>query len=105
MIDQTSRWFDESNPNWSATDDINETFLRTKQHYVNHLLQAKGHLLLNDVYHELGFEPTAPGSVLGWSVMVNKDSFIEFDFIRMEAGYAIDFNIDGVVFHEIGKAP
>lgn len=106
MIDQTSKFFDEDNPNWVANTDMNEVFLRTVQHMVNHRLAARGHLLLNDVYEVLGYEATAPGSVLGWSQQVNNDTFIEIDFIVMAEGrIALDFNVDGVVFHEIGRKP
>jgi hypothetical protein len=106
MIDQTSKWFDESCPSWSASPDMNEVFLRTVQNHMNHHLRAKGHILLNDVYQALGFEATAPGSVLGWSQQVNNDTFVEFDFISMAEGrIALDFNVDGVVFHEIGRKP
>lgn len=106
MIDQTSKFFDEDNPNWSPVGDINEMFLRMTQDLMNHDLARKGHILLNDVYQALGFEATAPGSVLGWSQQVNNDTFIELDFIRMAEGrIALDFNVDGVVFHEIGRKP
>lgn len=106
MIDQTSRWFDESNPNYMAKEEHNELFLLTVQNLANHRLGAEGHLLLNDVYQMLGFEASAPASVLGWSQQVNKETFVEFDFISMAEGrIAIDFNVDGVVFHEIGRKP
>lgn len=106
MIDQTSCWFDEDNPNWQPSLEMNEMFLAMTQNYMNHALRAKGHILLNDVYQALGFEATAPGSVLGWSQQVNPDTFIEFDFINMAEGRtALDFNVDGVVFHEIGRKP
>lgn len=106
MIDQISRWFDKGNPNWSRSGDVNEMFLRTTQNVMNRDLQRKGHILLNEVYELLGFEATAPGSVLGWSQQVNNDTFVEFDFISMaEGAIALDFNVDGVVFHEIGRKP
>lgn len=105
MIDQTSRWFNEDNPNWSPDDDVNAAFLQINQDLANQKLRTRGHLLLNEVYEALGFEASAPASVFGWSQQVNNDTFVEFDFIRMEAGFAIDFNVDGVVFHEIGRKP
>lgn len=106
MIDQTSRWFDNDSSYWCGSEDQNEMFLRTTQNLANHQLKVRGHLLLNDVYQMLDLEATAPGSVLGWSQQVNKDTFIEFDFMTMAHGrIAIDFNVDGVVFHEIGRKP
>jgi hypothetical protein len=108
MIDQTSRWFDKGNPKWSNNHETNEMFITMTQNLMNHRLEVEGHILLNDVYQALGFEATAPGSVLGWSQQVNNGTFIEFDFdfINMAEGrIALDFNVDGVVFHEIGRKP
>jgi len=105
MIDQTSRWFDDKSICWSSRIDLNKVFLQTQENAANHKLKTRGHLLLNEVYEALGLEPTAPGSVLGWSQQVNKNTVVEFKWMVMDQGrIAIDFNVDGVVFHEIGRA-
>lgn len=106
MIDQTSCWFDEKSRHWHPDDELNDMFLRMMQEQINRKLRARGHLLLNDVYEILGLEATAPGSVLGWSQQVNNETFVEFEMVRTAQGrIAIDFNVDGVVFHEIGRKP
>ena len=106
MINQTSCWFDQTSIAWRPDPEVNEVFLRALENQQNHILRYKGHLLLNDVYEALGLEATAPGSVLGWSQQVNNDTHVEFDFMVVEEGrIAIDFNVDGVVFHEIGRKP
>ena len=60
--DITSQW----SPRDNTTGDINLMFARQKLNWMNEKLNAYGHVFLNDVYEELGFEPTKAGQVVGW---------------------------------------
>lgn len=102
--------FDESNPHWKRNAEYNRMFLQTQQNYLQHLLQARGHVFLNEAYDQLGFEHTTAGSVVGW-LMGNGDNFIDFgldkprsaEFINgHERSIVIDFNVDGVIHHLLG---
>jgi hypothetical protein len=108
-----SKYFDESNVNFSRTPDFNHAFLKGQQDYANNRLQAKGYLFLNDVYDSLGFQRTQPGQVVGWLAKTDEgDGYIDFGIydIANEASRAfvngieevvlLDFNVDGVILNK-----
>lgn len=110
-----SRFFEQSNQNWSPQPEYNMLFLRCQQNYANDRFHAKGHLMLNDVYDLLGMERTKEGCVVGW-VLDNGDNYVDFgifdghnmdkfyDFVTgKEGGIWLDFNVDGLVYDLIGK--
>lgn len=103
--------FREGNPNWNNVPEYNYLFLRGIQNQCNDMLQARGHLLLNDVYDELGFERTKAGMVVGWLVNGKGDGYVDFgifddkdalrihDFITGREGELyLDFNVDGNIY-------
>lgn len=107
--------FDQSNPNWQPQAEYNRTFIMLKQCWANEKLRAKGHLFLNDVYEDLGMEPTPAGQIVGWVLGGNGkttagDGYVDFglfnpqteeilDFMRGEEGSVwLDFNVDGPVW-------
>ena len=102
--------FDEYNPNWNKDASLNNVFLRRALNYLNNKLQAQGYLFLNDVYKELGFEPTKAGQIVGWIANnPNGDGYIDFgldrninkqkaEFINgLERSVILDFNPDGPI--------
>lgn len=113
-----ARVFDENNRRWSRNDILaTRSFLQAQQNYLNDLLQARGHVFLNDAYDVLGMERSKAGAVVGW-VKNNKsgDNFIDFglfysadpvmrDFMMLEdtKGIVIDFNVDGVVYELLDR--
>lgn len=112
-----AKFFDESNPNWERTSSAhNQTFVSVQRQYANDLLDARGHVLLNDVYEMLGFPRTSEGAVVGWlrnnHAGDNYISFGVFDHdIYMGQQFAngnersvlLDFNVDGVIYDKIGE--
>lgn len=108
----TSRFFDESNPNWDPNPSFNLMFLKGMQNRLNDILHTRGHLFLNEVYDALGFAHTAEGALLGW-VMGAGDGYIDFGlyddtkentrrFINGDTNIILlDFNHDGVIFDKI----
>lgn len=101
------REFNESNIHYEKTAEFNRIFLECQQRYLNHKLQARGHVFLNEVYEAIGFEPTKAGQLVGW-VWKNKDgdNYIDFglyeahahEFVMgVEPALCIDFNVDGVI--------
>lgn len=105
------RYFGPENPNWDPSKQAAEAFLVANQNYFNDLLEARGHVFLNEVYDALGFPRTSAGQVVGW-VKGNKDGYISFMPSRHEdiyddegnlyAAWILDFNVDGVVFDMLG---
>ena len=103
--------FDETNNNWSADEDLSMLHLKCQQQYANDILQTRGHIFLNEVYKMLGFPHTPAGAVTGW-VKGNGDDFVDFNIFEGtfegedEKGHtvtkwALDFNVDGVMYDKI----
>lgn len=113
-----ARFFREGNVNWSPTPEYNIMFVRGIQNWANDKLQAQGHLLLSEVYDEFRFERTHASTEVGWILEgpYSKDGYVDFgvfddrslsrfyDYVTGKEGeLLIDFNVDGVVNHLIGK--
>lgn len=105
------RCFDETSRCWEKDPEFNMVFLRNMQSYMNDRLQARGHLFLNTVLEELGFEETRAGAVCGWVVNGDGDGYVDFRMFEPENSRAInnlerciwlDFNVDGNI---VGRIP
>ena len=109
---QYARFFAEDSVNWTKEPEYNMMFLKCQQQYANDLLNARGHVFLNEVYDMLGIDRSQAGSVVGW-VKNNKDSYIDFNifdgtsdakiaFVNgWEKSILLDFNVDGVIYNMI----
>lgn len=116
---QYARFFDELCDYWERNPEYNLTFLRCQQMYANDLLQARGHVFLNEIYDRLGIERTSAGQVVGWVLNgPNSDGYIDFgiwdpnndraiDFVNgREGAILLDFNVDGPIHYildELGR--
>lgn len=111
--------FDECNPNWEKSPEHNLFFLKSVQNFMNDKLRANGHVFLNDVYRELGFEDTKAGQVVGWIYDPDNetgDNYIDFGIYDIyncshseaerksafvngyERSVILDFNVDGNIW-------
>ena len=105
-------FFDESNPNWHPSPQVSLMFLRSQQRYWNDVLHTRGHVFLNEVLYELGFDHTPEGSVVGW-LEGHGDNCIDFglydenkenvrNFINGKAdAILLEFNHDGPIWDKI----
>lgn len=106
-----ARIFDDVSPNWQKDSELNRIFIQTQQNYANHLLQARGHVFLNEIYDQLGLERSRAGAVTGWVLNGDtSDNFIDFGMFEarnakfvnnIERSMILDFNVDGVIFDKI----
>ena len=105
-----ARFFDEYSSNWQKDPEMNRIFLQCQQNYANHMLKARGHVFLNDVYDSLGLERTQAGAVVGWIYDGDGDGYIDFGMFEvsnnrfingLERSVLLDFNVDGVVYDKI----
>lgn len=119
-----ARYFDKSTAfsTWCSDPASNLTFLEGRERWLNQRLQAEGFLMLNDVYRELGLEPSEAGCTVGWlydpdSETHMGDNYIDFGLFgegirrnQMVNAYLngdideiiVDFNPDGVIADKIG---
>lgn len=109
-----ARFFDEYSRNWAKEPEYNALFLRCQQNYANDLLNARGHVFLNEVYDMLGIDHSQAGAIVGWVKNGDGDGYIDFgvfvagagdrvrDFVNgREGSILLDFNVDGVIFDKI----
>ena len=107
---QYSVFFDESNPNWQPSAEINKAFLRCQQNWANDVLRVDGHLFLNQVYEMIGLPHTSAGSIVGWVVGEGNQNHVDFgifdptsegarQFVNgYEPNILLDFNVDGIIY-------
>jgi hypothetical protein len=107
------RFFDETNPRYQPSPDLNRFFIDCQERYANHLLQARGHVFLNEVYDSLGIERSSAGQVVGWLLDGDGDGYIDFGvyeavnaefLIRAEKTVVLDFNVDGIIYDLIEES-
>lgn len=107
-----TRIFDQSNYKWDPDIGLNILFLKAQQEIFNNLLDTRGHVFLNEVLHELGFDHTEIGAYAGW-VKGNGDNYITFGIERFEKPEVrrflngedniipLEFNVDGFIADKI----
>lgn len=109
--------FVRPNPNWENDKVYRDNFIHCQESYANDLLVANGYIFLNDIYKNLGFEPTKAGQFVGWTYddpnngEENADNFVAFDVhdisVRDEnsgeliPAVIIDFNVDGNIIDKV----
>lgn len=105
-----ARIFDETTEHYQKNAEYNRIFIQCQQNYLNHLLHARGHVFLNEVYDALGFERSQAGQVVGWITNGEGDGFIDFGLFEatsnrfingIERAIILDFNVDGVIYDKI----
>lgn len=105
-----ARFFDEASSEWTKDPEINRLFVQCQQNYFNQLLQARGHVFLNEVYDALGIDRSSAGSVVGWVIGEEGDNYVSFGLFKdenarfvngWERSILLDFNVDGVIYDKI----
>lgn len=105
-----ARCFDEYSKEWTKDPELNKFRLQCLQQHANDLLQARGHVFLNEVYDMLGMDRIPEGQVVGW--LRNKDgtNYIDFGIFAernspfvagWERNVWLDFNVEGVIYARI----
>lgn len=105
-----ARWFNDSNDNWQPTGIYNLHWLYNKQDWANDRLRIRGHVMLSEVYDDLGIPRTPESLVVGW--LKGEGNFIDFGLTNVEEnnfiegrhrgnGVLLDFNVDGTIWDKI----
>lgn len=111
-VSQYARFFDSSSDCWVNNAEQNLLFLRHVQEEMNKRLKNRGYVFLNEVYEELGFEPSTEGAFVGWVLDEGGNNFIDFNLYNVhvddpakrlfingvERVVLLDFNVDGVIY-------
>lgn len=82
-------------------------FIKARMDEWNWILLTRGHVVLNEIYNDLGFDPTRAGSTLGWVNCDDHVSWIDFNIMpvkRMVNGQEVTdilltFNFDGPILN------
>lgn len=114
--DVYSVFFGEDHKAWSVIPNYNVFHLRGVQARCNDMLRRRGHIFLNEVYDELGYERTPAGAVVGWQYLAGSgDNEVRFGIFEgnepddaihnflcgEEPGVWLTFNVDGVIYDKI----
>lgn len=97
---------------WSPNDDQTLFFLKAQQSYLNDLLNARGHVFLNEALDAIGLNRTPEGALTGWLKGSGGDDFVDFgiqDFYSDEyceqnvysKNIHLNFNVDGIIWDKI----
>lgn len=109
------RVFDAGNAGWEKDADHNLFFLRSVQNWANEVLKDRGHIFLNELYDQLGYERTKAGQIVGWvyrpdDVEYKGDGYVDFgiyDYTQQVNRNFLDgddptviltFNVDGPIY-------
>lgn len=108
------KYYTKTNDTWIKDPQMRDFFFNQQQRYANDALRTRGHITLNEVYDLLGFQHTKAGFVVGWIYdehNSNGDNYVDFKIKEtylpnedgdLELCYAIDFNVDGVIYDKFG---
>ncbi|MET0786534.1 MAG: DUF6353 family protein [Paenisporosarcina sp.] len=105
-----AKFFDEYSKHWEKDPELNRIYVQCQQNYLNHRLNAYGHVFLNEAYDALGLERTKAGAVVGWLKNGEGDGYIDFGIFEafnsrfvngLERSILLDFNVDGVIYDKI----
>lgn len=104
------KYYTKTNKTWIKDPQMRKFFWNQQMEYANDTLRTRGHITLNEVYDLLGFQHTQAGFVVGWIYdkrHPNGDNYVDFNIKEaylpnengdLELCYAIDFNVDGVIY-------
>jgi len=111
-----TRFFDESNPNFTKDASYNKWWLGKQQEYLNQRLRGQGYLLLNDVLDTLGYKTCREGCVYGWiwdpdgvewQVDLGMRDIHRPNVQNFINGYEpvllLDFNVQGLIYNDLPK--
>ena len=108
-----ARFFDCGSVKWTKNADANLFTLKQLERYANEMLEARGHLFLNEVYDMLDIPRTQAGTVVGWILGDGNQNHVSFGIYdlddeakrRFVNGYEenilLDFNVDGLIYDKI----
>ncbi|MET0785760.1 MAG: DUF6353 family protein [Paenisporosarcina sp.] len=105
-----ARFFDEYSQYWERDPEVNKLYVQCQQNFANDLLQARGHVFLNEVYDMLGIERSSAGQSVGWVIGDDGDNYVNFHIFEAynsafvnghERSILLDFNVDGVIWDKI----
>lgn len=103
-------FFDEASRHWEKDPELNRIYIQCQETFANHLLRARGHVFLNEVYDMLDVPRTKAGAVVGWVIGDEGDNYVSFGmfdghnshFVNgWERSVILDFNVDGVIYDKI----
>lgn len=95
--------FDASSIQWGKDSNYNRMFLVCQENYFNHLLVARGHVFLNEVFDALGMNRTSRGQLDGW--WYEPGMFIDFHIPKeaFASSTTLSFHVFSDIYKELDK--
>lgn len=109
LISPHARFFDEYSKYWQKDAEMNRLFVQVAQTHANQLLQARGHVFLNEIYDALGIPRSKAGTIFGWTLTGDGDNYIDFGmYSTHDNGFVngwnrsvlLDFNVDSTPIYD-----
>lgn len=101
--------FDDTNRNWSTSERSAHFWLGVQQKTFQTELESRGHIMLNTVLKELGFDETPIGALVGWSLNAPGDDYVDLGVMepwnqnRADGSILLNFNVNGPVWPYINR--
>ena len=98
--------------NWEGKTEYNLMFIKQIENYCTDLLQARGHVFLNEALDALGLDRTQEGAIVGW-ILGAGDDYIDFgisdyytdEYSDLQDGFIknlhLNMNVDGIIWNLI----
>ena len=97
-LNDTLYFFDQDNVNWKNSPEYNLSYVNAQQTFANQLLNARGHVMLNDVLDGLGIDRTPEGAILGWVLdreHAEGSKYIDFGIVDCQSPNSRIFGTQG----------
>lgn len=77
--------------------------LRAQQQYATDMLNAKGHVFLNELCDSLGLARTALGQLVGWTRQGSRFGvyFGDQSDANADGNFLLNFNFEGIIYDKV----
>ena len=75
-----ARYYADGNQGWSKNPLYNKSKLEATQSYWNAMLNIKGHVFINEIFSDMGYDAIYEGQLFGWTKAKEGEPCVDIDF-------------------------